>query len=175
MEFLITVVAVFLFAINMFESLIVFPFIFLFLGLAMVCSDLSWRMGQKDVRCDYTKPYVICVRIASRMLCEFLFCDMQVIVSGKLRAQRAKSMKFKDGYMISSGQPVKEYIDSAVRHVLLRQVCLFYHVFKWKAVRGIAMCLRFCYLCQLIFLLPFTFAGCSWYQSQDHARLGPQG
>ena len=46
----------------------------------------------------------------------------QVIISGKLRAQRAKSMKFKDGYMISSGQPVKEYIDSAVRHVLLRQV-----------------------------------------------------
>ncbi|XP_042393129.1 40S ribosomal protein S3-3-like [Zingiber officinale] len=30
-------------------------------------------------------------------------------------------MKVKDGYMISSGQPVKEYIDSAVRHVLLRQ------------------------------------------------------
>lgn len=43
-------------------------------------------------------------------------------MSGKLRAQRAKSMKFKDGYMISSGQPVNEYIDSAVRHVLLRQV-----------------------------------------------------
>lgn len=53
-----------------------------------------------------------------------------MIVSGKLRAQRAKSMKFKDGYMISSGQPVKEYIDSAVRHVLLRQVCflLLLHV-----------------------------------------------
>ena len=49
----------------------------------------------------------------------------QVIVSGKLRAQRAKSMKFKDGYMISSGQPVKDYIDSAVRHVLLRQVSLY--------------------------------------------------
>ncbi|KAH9805106.1 KH type-2 domain-containing protein [Citrus sinensis] len=45
----------------------------------------------------------------------------EVIVSGKLRAQRAKSMKFKDGYMISSGYPVKEYIDSAVRHVLIRQ------------------------------------------------------
>ncbi|KAI3819376.1 hypothetical protein L1987_13206 [Smallanthus sonchifolius] len=42
-------------------------------------------------------------------------------VSGKLMAQRVKSMKFKDGYMVSSGQPVKEYIDSAVRHVLLRQ------------------------------------------------------
>lgn len=49
--------------------------------------------------------------------------SQQVIVSGKLRAQRAKSMKFKDGYMISSGSPVNEYIDSAVRHVLLRQVC----------------------------------------------------
>ena len=47
-----------------------------------------------------------------------------MIVSGKLRAQRAKSMKFKDGYMISSGQPVRDYIDSAVRHVLLRQVRL---------------------------------------------------
>ncbi|CAL5061693.1 unnamed protein product [Urochloa humidicola] len=45
----------------------------------------------------------------------------EVIVSGKLRAQRAKSMKFKDGYMISSGHPVNLYIDSAVRHVLLRQ------------------------------------------------------
>lgn len=46
----------------------------------------------------------------------------EVIVSGKLRAQRAKSMKFKDGYMVSSGNPVREYIDSATRHVLLRQV-----------------------------------------------------
>lgn len=56
---------------------------------------------------------------------------LQVIVSGKLRAARAKSMKFKDGYMISSGSPVNDYIDSAVRHVMLRQVrmssllCLF--------------------------------------------------
>jgi len=45
----------------------------------------------------------------------------EVIVSGKLRAARAKSMKFKDGYMVSSGHPVEEYIDFAVRHVMLRQ------------------------------------------------------
>lgn len=51
-------------------------------------------------------------------------------MSGKLRAQRAKSMKFKDGYMISSGQPVKEYIDSAVRHVLLRQVSCFFTLYS---------------------------------------------
>lgn len=53
---------------------------------------------------------------------------LQVIVSGKLRAQRAKSMKYKDGYMISSGQPVNEYIDRAVRHVLLRQVNIYLFV-----------------------------------------------
>jgi len=45
----------------------------------------------------------------------------EVIVSGKLRAQRAKSMKFKEGYMIKSGQPSLEYVDKAVRHVLMRQ------------------------------------------------------
>ena len=48
----------------------------------------------------------------------------EVIVSGKLGAHCAKAIKFKDGYVISSGQPVNEYIDSAVRHVLLRQVRL---------------------------------------------------
>ena len=45
----------------------------------------------------------------------------EVVVSGKLRAQRAKAMKFSDGYMLSAGDPVREYVDSAVRHVLLRQ------------------------------------------------------
>ena len=45
----------------------------------------------------------------------------EVIVSGKLRAARAKSMKFKDGYMVSSGDPTRIYLDAAVRHVLLRQ------------------------------------------------------
>lgn len=45
----------------------------------------------------------------------------EVIVSGKLRAQRAKSMKFIDGFMIHAGQPSKDFIDTAVRHVLLRQ------------------------------------------------------
>jgi len=45
----------------------------------------------------------------------------EVIVSGKLRAQRAKAMKFVDGFMIHSGQPARDYVDSAVRHVLLRQ------------------------------------------------------
>jgi len=45
----------------------------------------------------------------------------EVTVSGKLRAQRAKSMKFRDGYMIKSGTATRHYVDTAVRHVLLRQ------------------------------------------------------
>eukprot|EP00126_Sphaerothecum_destruens_P005621 Sdes_comp18927_c0_seq3m9396 len=45
----------------------------------------------------------------------------EVVVSGKLRAQRAKSMKFVDGLMIHSGNPMRDYVDIAIRHVLLRQ------------------------------------------------------
>ncbi|KAI9197155.1 putative 40S ribosomal protein S3 [Polychytrium aggregatum] len=45
----------------------------------------------------------------------------EVVVSGKLRAARAKSMKFVDGFMIHSGQPTRDFIDYATRHVLLRQ------------------------------------------------------
>ena len=30
-------------------------------------------------------------------------------------------MKFRDGYMIKSGQPPKDFVDTTVRHVLLRQ------------------------------------------------------
>ncbi|EJD40148.1 40S ribosomal protein S3 [Auricularia subglabra TFB-10046 SS5] len=45
----------------------------------------------------------------------------EVVVSGKLRAARAKSMKFTDGFMIHSGQPSRDFVDSAVRHVMLKQ------------------------------------------------------
>ena len=45
----------------------------------------------------------------------------EVMVSGKLRGARAKSMKFVDGFMVHSGRPAVDFIDYAVRHVLLRQ------------------------------------------------------
>lgn len=45
----------------------------------------------------------------------------EVIVSGKIRGQRAKAMKFNDGMMIHSGNPVRDYVETAVRHVQLRQ------------------------------------------------------
>ena len=48
----------------------------------------------------------------------------EVVVSGKLRGQRAKSMKFVDGLMIHSGDPVNYYVDTSAHHVLLRQSVL---------------------------------------------------
>jgi len=45
----------------------------------------------------------------------------EVVVSGKLRAQRAKVMKFRDGYLISTGEPKNHYIQESVRHVMMRQ------------------------------------------------------
>ena len=47
--------------------------------------------------------------------------DCEVVVSGKLRCQRAKCMKFVDGLMIHSGDPFNVNIQQAVRHVQLRQ------------------------------------------------------
>merc|ERR1712078_856225 len=45
----------------------------------------------------------------------------EVIVTGKLRGQRAKGMKFGDGYMIKTGHAGQVYTDHAVRHVMMRQ------------------------------------------------------
>jgi small subunit ribosomal protein S3e len=44
-----------------------------------------------------------------------------VTVSGKLRAQRAKTMKFLEGYMIRSGNPVDSYVQKCTRHCFLQQ------------------------------------------------------
>merc|ERR1712025_925996 len=44
-----------------------------------------------------------------------------VMVSGKVRGQRAKAQKYSSGYLISTGQPKKEFVDEAMRHVNMRQ------------------------------------------------------
>jgi len=44
-----------------------------------------------------------------------------IIVSGKVRGQRAKAQKYTSGYLISTGAPKKEFVDCATRHVLMRQ------------------------------------------------------
>ncbi|CAH8310020.1 unnamed protein product [Eruca vesicaria subsp. sativa] len=49
-------------------------------------------------------------------------------------------MKFEVGYMVSSGQPTKEYIDFAVKHVLFIQSLLGINVkvlFDWDPIRQV--------------------------------------
>lgn len=45
----------------------------------------------------------------------------EIIISGKSRGARAKAMKFKDGYMIKSGDAKNTFIDTAVRHLHMKQ------------------------------------------------------
>lgn len=47
----------------------------------------------------------------------------EVIVSGKLRAQRAKSMKFADGYMIKSGNAKRGKCHMPLQHVMSSTAC----------------------------------------------------
>lgn len=56
-----------------------------------------------------------------RLVMESGASGCEVVVSGKLRGQRAKAMKFREGYMVKSGYATTHYVDRAVRHVLLRQ------------------------------------------------------
>lgn len=44
----------------------------------------------------------------------------EVTVGGKIKGQRAKSVTFRDGYMIKSGTAHKTFVDSATRHCYLR-------------------------------------------------------
>lgn len=46
---------------------------------------------------------------------------VEIIVAGKVRGQRAKAMKFKDGYMVKSGNGASHYVDHAARHINLKQ------------------------------------------------------
>lgn len=43
-----------------------------------------------------------------------------IIISGKVRGQRAKAQKYMAGYIISTGQPKKEFVDTAIRHCLMK-------------------------------------------------------
>lgn len=52
----------------------------------------------------------------------------QVIVSGKIRGQRAKCMKFRDGYMLKSGTAHLKFVDIAKRHCHLRAGTIGVHL-----------------------------------------------
>ena len=44
----------------------------------------------------------------------------EIIISGKLRTERARSEKFRDGYLPKSGDPAIKYVRTAVTHVQLK-------------------------------------------------------
>jgi len=46
---------------------------------------------------------------------------VEIIVAGKVRGQRAKAMKFRDGFMVKSGNGSRLYVDWATRHIKLKQ------------------------------------------------------
>merc|ERR1711865_655991 len=52
----------------------------------------------------------------------------EVIVSGKTSGARAKAMKFKEGYMVKTGNSAVLYNESAVRHVAMRAGMIGVHV-----------------------------------------------
>ncbi|CAK86461.1 unnamed protein product (macronuclear) [Paramecium tetraurelia] len=65
------------------------------------------------------------VRTAANAVLKQIMADgaigAECIISGKLGQQRAKSMKYRAGYIISTGQPKKDLIDVAVRHCFFKQ------------------------------------------------------
>jgi len=44
----------------------------------------------------------------------------EIIISGKLRTERARAEKFRDGYIPKSGEPAMKYVKKAVTHVQLK-------------------------------------------------------
>eukprot|EP00341_Mesodinium_pulex_P003584 CAMPEP_0116890912 /NCGR_PEP_ID=MMETSP0467-20121206/1406_1 /TAXON_ID=283647 /ORGANISM="Mesodinium pulex, Strain SPMC105" /LENGTH=95 /DNA_ID=CAMNT_0004559057 /DNA_START=366 /DNA_END=653 /DNA_ORIENTATION=+ len=46
---------------------------------------------------------------------------IEVRVGGKLRAQRAKSVTYRDGYLLKVGEARRYYIDTAIRSCQLKQ------------------------------------------------------
>merc|ERR1712007_84583 len=63
----------------------------------------------------------VAVRSAALSIINTVMKFGEVIVSGKMRVQRAKCMKYKSGYLISTGQPKKDFIDTAVKHCFFKQ------------------------------------------------------
>ncbi|RZC91948.1 hypothetical protein C5167_021661 [Papaver somniferum] len=70
------------------------------------------------------------------------YAIMLLIMSGNLREFRAKSIKYKDRYMISSSQAVNGYINSAVGHVILDRACYAVLTSSWKVVPRVASAAR---------------------------------
>ena len=45
----------------------------------------------------------------------------EVVISGKMRGARAQALKFREGYMVKSGDPSHKYVVKAVGHIPMKQ------------------------------------------------------
>ena len=91
----------------------------------------------------------------------------EVVVSGKLRGQRAKSMKFVDGLMIHSGEPTNDYVNTATRHVLLRQGTI--NIFFFEIL--ILYTYTFQYVIRRIYICHLNYR-CIGHKGKDYVAMG---
>ena len=65
------------------------------------------------------------IRTAANAILKQIMADRaigaEIVISGKLQQQRAKSMKYRAGYILSTGQPKIDFIDTSYRHVFFKQ------------------------------------------------------
>lgn len=97
-------------------------------SLKLIAKKALHRGVNSQEQCEYLKKKLLLgipVRSASLNVIKQVLKNgargCEVIVSGKLRQQRAKSVKFKDGYMIHTGEPRRTFLDISYRHVFLKQ------------------------------------------------------
>ncbi|KAK1347306.1 ribosomal protein S3 [Hamiltosporidium tvaerminnensis] len=65
-------------------------------------------------------PFKRAVNGAIRTIKEAGAQGVMVVVSGKLKGQRAKSVKFSDGVLLHSGQPCEDYVRKGFTSILLK-------------------------------------------------------
>jgi small subunit ribosomal protein S3e len=56
-----------------------------------------------------------------RFVMEAKALGCEVVIAGKMRSARAQALKFRDGYMVKSGDPKEKFVVRAVGHIPMKQ------------------------------------------------------
>ena len=90
------------------------------LPVSALCS--AWQAENIKLKLLEGKPVRMTVNSALNMVKRSgIAKGIEVVIAGKVRGQRAKAQKYMWGYLISTGQPKRDFIDEAKRHVHMRQ------------------------------------------------------
>lgn len=76
------------------------------------------RLRQKIVDRQATRPAAYSI-IKLAMGAGALGCE--VVIAGKMRGARAQCLKYRDGYMVKSGDPSKNFVTCAIGHIPMKQ------------------------------------------------------